>query len=383
MNPADFNQSNPGRLSKVGRGDAIYWAFIPAPLPPKLEWTDDIVRQLSAADRALGQLAGVGRNLPNPHLLIGPFKRREAVLSSRIEGTQASVSDLLLFEANPNATPRIADVREVANYVEAIEHGLRRLDTLPLSNRLIRELHERLMRKMRGQERTPGLFRTSQNWFGSPGCGINDARYVPPPPTELPDCLTSFENYLHAPSKLPPLVRLAIIHYQFEAIHPFLDGNGRVGRLLITLLLCAESILPGPLLYLSAYFERQRSEYYEGLHRVSTHGAWGDWIEFFLRGVTEQAMDAVGRANRLLGLREAYRGNLVQARQSALLLMLIDALFEHPAMTIDMAAKRMNVTRRAASQHIYRLVDAGMLTEITGRQRGRVYIADEIRSIIE
>ena len=246
-----------GREIRTAEG---YAAFIPDPLPPELVWTPRLVAVLSDADRAIGQLAGEGRRLPNPHLLIRPFIRREAVLSSRIEGTQATLGEVLAAEAG--ATERSpVDLREVANYVDALEYGIGRLDTLPLSLRLGRELHARLLRQVRGGHATPGEFRRSQNWIGPPGCTLATASYLPPPPAEMMGALGAWEDFLHQ-STLPPLVQIALAHYQFEAIHPFLDGNGRVGRLLITLFLVERAILPAPLLYLSAFFEITRRDYY-------------------------------------------------------------------------------------------------------------------------
>src|SRR5436309_5025335 len=337
MQPSDFTEKAPGRPIKTAQD---YWAFVPQPLPPALEIDWDLANTLSEADRSLSELSGVARTLPNPHLLIAPFVRREAVLSSRIEGTQAGFSDLLFFEAAPSAKPPIEDVKEVANYVSALEHGLARLKDLPVSLRLIREMHERLMHGVRGDTMTPGEFRRSQNWIGPPGCTLADAAFVPPPVAEMTQALRDFEKYLHEPPVLPPLVRLALIHYQFEAIHPFLDGNGRIGRLLITLLLCAEGLLPQPLLYLSAYFERHRLEYYRLLLAVSQSGGWSEWICFFLRGVAEQSNDAIRRSDRLLQLMQDYRERLQSARTSALLLQLVDRLFMTPATTVARTAEQ-------------------------------------------
>lgn len=297
MSPADFTDEKNGRLIKTQRD---YWAFLPNPLPPQLTLSWDLVNQLSEADRALSELAGTARTLPNPHLLIGPFIRREAILSSRIEGTQASLSDLLVFEASGSVDPKAPDAQEVANYVKAMEYGLVRLKQFPLSLRFIREVHEHLMHDVRGEHLIPGEFRRSQNWIGPDRCTLMDATYVPPPVEEMEHALGQFEAYLHAPSSVPLLIRLAAIHYQFEAIHPFLDGNGRIGRLIITLLLCQEGALPEPLLYLSAYFERYRNDYYRLLLAVSQSGKWIDWISFFLRGVAEQSRDALVRSDRLL-----------------------------------------------------------------------------------
>ena len=380
MNLADFTEKSNGRAIKT---PLDYWAFIPNPLPPQLALSWDLVKHLSEADRALSELAGTARMLPNPHLLIGPFIRREAVLSSRIEGTQASLSDLLFFEASGSVDPKAPDVREVANYVKAMEYGLARLQKFPLSLRFIRELHERLMHGVRVEHLTPGEFRRSQNWIGLPGCTLTDATYVPPPVKEMDEALSQFEAYLHAPSEFPLLIRLAGIHYQFEAIHPFLDGNGRIGRLLITLLLCKEGALKEPLLYLSAFFERNRSEYYRVLLAVSQTGSWADWISFFLRGVTEQSRDAVARSGRLLQLWQNYRHEFQSARSSALQLRLVDQLFAYPAITAAQAAKLLHVTHRSAQLNIDKLIGRGILKEATGKQRNRVFVALEIVKIIE
>jgi len=377
---ADFINGKSGKLIQTARG---YLAYIPNALEPQIDFSLSIVKELSAADRALSELAGIARILPNPHLLIGPFLRREAVLSSRIEGTQASFSDLLFYEAARMREKEVPDVREVSNYVQALEYGLARLSTLPVSLRLIREIHQRLMAGVRGESQTPGEFRRSQNWIGPAGCTLSDATYVPPPIEEMHAALDGFEKYLHAPSEMPSLIRLALVHYQFEAIHPFRDGNGRVGRLLVTLLLCAEKLLPQPLLYLSAYFERYRDDYYRNLLAVSQKGAWEQWIGYFLKAVAIQSMDAIQRIDQLLTLRQEYRTRMQQARASALLLQLIDELFGFPAITNPTICERMKITPRSAQLNIDKLVDRGILQEATGRQRNRVYVAMEIVGIIE
>jgi Fic family protein len=380
MQPSDFKKDKSGTLTKATRG---YWAFVPNPLPPPLEATWTLTLENSQADRALSMLAGVARTLPNPHLLISPFIRREAVLSSRIEGTQASLSDLLFFEASGEKEIYSPDVFEVSNYVRALEYGLKRLEKLPISLRLIREIHEKLMEGVRGDHLTPGEFRRSQNWIGPPGCTLLDATFVPPPEEEMKDALDLLEKYLHAPADIPYLIRLGLIHYQFEAIHPFLDGNGRVGRLLSTLLLCADGLLPQPLLYLSAYFEEHRQEYYKLLLAVSQEGAWSEWLAFFLRGVTQQSQDAIRRSNRLLDLWKQYRQRLQSPRSSALTLQLLDRLFSHPAITVSGTAKRLGVTQRSAKLNIEKLVGAGILREETHRRRNRIFAAPEIIQIIE
>lgn len=364
----------------MSRAPGGYWAFVPPPPPPTLALTGGLVQLLSEADRAVGELAGVGSSLPDTHLLIGPFLRREAVLSSRIEGTLASLTDLVLFEADaPSTAP---DVGEVLNYVRALEMSTSPGRALPLSLRLIRDLHRTLMTGVRGELATPGEFRRSQNWIGPPGCVLNDATYVPPPVEEMTACLHDLEGYLHAEPALPPLIRIGLVHQQFEAIHPFLDGNGRVGRLLVSLLLQEWGVLPRPLLYLSASFEANRDEYYERLLAVSTHGDWTGWLAFFLRGVASESRDVVARARRLTELRQAYRDRLQVSRSPALVLKLVDALFERPAISVTDAKEMLGVTYRAASLNVQKLVDAGIVREATGRDRNRVFIAPEILALL-
>ena len=391
MNRERFQNSPSGNLKQIGQGDVAYWAFVPNPLPPSLTLDSALVLTLSEADRALGELAGLGRALPNPHLLINPFIRREAVLSSRIEGTQTDLTDLYAYEAGQLALPGLkpappeADMREVHNYVCALEYGLERLGTLPVSLRLMRELHAHLLEGVRGEEATPDEFRLSQNWIGRPGCTLNDAEFVPPPVDEMHAALNAFEKYLHAQDDFPPLVRLAFMHYQFEAIHPFVDGNGRIGRLLIALLLVHWNLLPLPLLYLSAFFEKRRQEYYDLLMDVSARGAWREWIEFFLRGVAEQARDAVARAKRLQDLQSEWRERLTRARASALVLQLADSLFESPVLSIPQAQQRLGVKQyQSARRHVQQLVATGILQPTGESTYGKVFVAREIlRAITE
>jgi len=389
MSMDDFRQSPSGRLMKVGSGAVAYRAFVPHPLPPDLPFTPSLVRALSDADRALGELAGLGRTLSNPQLLVRPYIRREAVLSSRIEGTQSNIADLYAFEAGQQALPGVlpappeADVREVHNYVTALEYGIKRLETLPVSLRLIRELHERLMKGVRGDRATPGEFRRSQNWIGRPGCTLNEATFVPPPVHEMDEALGAFEKYLHAENDHPPLLRLAFIHYQFEAIHPFLDGNGRIGRLLITLLLTSWNLLGLPLLYLSVYFERRRDEYYHRLAAVSRSGAWEEWATFFLVGVTEQSRDAISRAGRLQDLQASWRNRLQRLkRTTALPLGIVDALFENPTLSATQVARRFDVTHQAAMKALRKLEALKIVREITDRRRNQIYLAEEILKIV-
>jgi len=286
---------------------------------------------MSDADRLVGQLAREGRRLPNPHLLIRPFVRREAVLSSRIEGTQATLGELLAAEAGAAVERSPDDLQEVANYVVALEYGVKRLHTLPLSLRLIKEVHTKLMKGVRGDMATPGEFRRSQNWIGPAGCTLANATYVPPPPDELMGCLAAWEDFLHDRT-LPPLVHAAFAHSQFEAIHPFLDGNGRVGRLLVTLLFQERSILPVPLLYLSAFFEATRDEYYGRLQGIVERAEWEAWLEYFLNGVARMSEDVLGRAERIDALLSGWRRS-VSGTSSATPAALVDLLAENPFWT--------------------------------------------------
>jgi Fic family protein len=357
-----------------------YLTLSPKPLPPAISWDPALVGALDLASRNLGRLAGSGQGLANPHLLIKPFVNREAVLSSKIEGTQASLSDLFFFQATPTEQPQIPDVREVANYVRALEHGL--ASRLPISVRLICEMHELLMTGVRGNEERPGELRVAQNWIGAVGVNIGAATYVPPTPAQVPKALANLEKFVHADSELPPLARIAMVHYQFEAIHPFRDGNGRIGRLLIALLLSRWGLLEPPLLYLSAYFERHRTSYYRHLLEVSRAGRWENWLRFFLRGVAEEAEDASKRTLALLSLRDRLHKQLHSARSSVLLLKLVDGLFEVPAVTISGASKALKITPRAAGLNIDKLVEQGILTEATGKRRGRLYVAKEILAMV-
>ena len=381
MNPDEFRESSAGRM--VRSMDGGYWAFVPHPLPPQLDWGPQLATALSDADRALGELAGVGRSIANPQLLIRPFVRREAVLSSRIEGTQASLSDLYAYEARQLALfERTSDVQEVHNYVQALEYGLERLGTLPVSLRLVREVHARLMAGVRGERQTPGEFRRRQNWIGPRGCRAADATFVPPPVAEMQVALKDLERYLNETPQLP-LVRLGLIHYQFEAIHPFLDGNGRIGRLLMTLLSCAWDLLPQPLLYLSAYLSERRERYYELLLDVSRKGHWEAWLVFFLEGVALQAHDAVVRAGRLRELRERYREAFQVTRAAAGMLQVVDLLFERPLLNARQVETALGVTYQTAQRYIARLESAGVLREVTGNARNRVYRADAVLAAIE
>lgn len=379
MDKRDFAPAQQPHVIRVPTG---YWCFVPPNLPPDLPTDLDLVAALSEADRAIGELRGVGDWLPEPRILIRAFLRREAVLSSKIEGTTATVTDLVLFEIESPPRTGAGDVREVFNYLTALRMLTDRERALPISLRLIRDAHRTLMTGVRGEYATPGEFRRSQNWVGPPGCMLGDATFVPPAVDEMHACLNQLERYVHIESPIPPLLRIALIHYQFEAIHPFLDGNGRVGRLLISLLLHEWGLLPKLLLYLSAFFESRRDDYYASLLGVSTNGDWRSWLTLFLEGVTTESADVIERARRLTRLREEYHHRLQVTRTSALLLRLVDFLFEQPAIRITTARDLLGVTFRAASQNVQKLVDAGILREATGRERNRVFIASDILELL-
>ncbi len=376
MQQDDFVSTRAGTCLPVPGG---YLAFHPAPLPPKLEADWALTGLLSEADRAMAELSGTGRLLPNPHLLIRPYLRREAILSSRIENTIAEMDELALLEAQEDEEPKRPDVMEVANYVRALETGLARLETLPISSRLICELHGMLLSGVRGGDvtKTPGEYRRSQNWIGRPGATLADATFVPPPPDEMQRALGAWENYLNADTPEPVLVKLAFLHYQFEAIHPFLDGNGRIGRLLITLYLCSQRCLSQPLLYLSGFFDENRDEYYRLLLGVSQRGQWREWLEYFLRGVRQQARAALEDTKRILGLYDSYRDRLKQAKhppQAAGLIL--DELFGNPFFSISKYCARTGTTFTKTSRGAEFWVEQGLLKEITGQKRHRLFLAE-------
>jgi Fic family protein len=381
MKPGDFPSTKAGKAIRTRSG---YWAFIPAPLPPDLDWSSVLLTALSDAERELAKLTTVAGNFRFPRLLIQPFIRREAVLSSRIEGTRASLTDLYNYEsAQMSFLEPNDDVREVHNYVLALDYGLERLQTLPVSQRLIRELHARLMEGVRGGQLTSGKFRRTQNWIGAAGSTIENATYVPPPVDEMKNALGAMERFIHADTELPALVRAGLIHYQFEAIHPFLDGNGRVGRLLIMLLLREWGVLSQPLLNLSAYFEHYRQEYYDHLLAVSQQGKWEEWLRFFLRGISAQAQDSIFRMTRLQGIRTRYE-ELVQAdnnpkRMSAV----IDFLFSRPILTLRQLESALDIPYMAAKRYVDKLVAAGVLQETTGYARNRVFMAHDVFQALE
>ena len=380
MNPTDFKADSPGKLVPIPEGAH---AFVPGALPTDLPMDTEAVHLLADASQALGLLQGLVQSLPSPQILVRPFVRREAELSSRIEGTYANQEELVLFELDRETAADKPDVREVWNYVAAFEYGLKRLQEIPVCLRLIRELHGKLMKGVRGHDHQPGEFRTCQNYIGRRGEPIGKARYVPPPPAELTACLDAFEKGLHAETKLPFLVRLALIHYQFEAIHPFEDGNGRIGRLLLPLLFVEKGTLSHPLIQLSAYFEQHRREYYDHLLQISQTGEWQPWIQFFLRAVRQESNEAVLHTRAILDLRNQYREKMEQAGASAQALKIVDDLFITPAVTVTGVAKRLRASYPTAELLVRKLVRAGILSSDKTRRRNRVFQASEILNLVQ
>jgi len=368
-------QYRAGRYVQQSTG---YRAFMPEALPPTPPFRMDNQLQelLSRADRALGRLDGSILTLPHPDLFVAMYVRKEAVLSSQIEGTQSSLHDVLAAEARVLDSKRPGDVAEVFSYVNAMNHGLDRLESLPVSVRLIREIHERLLTGVRGQNLAPGELRRTQNWIGPAGCTLGNASFIPPPPHELPRLLGDLERFLHSDEPLPLLVRIGLAHAQFETIHPFLDGNGRVGRLLITLLLCQSEVLLKPVLYLSHYFKQHRQEYYERLQAVRDRGDWEEWMMFFLEGVYEVSKQATETARRILALREEHRRIVVEqcGRSAGNGHRVLDFLYELPIVSVSEVQKVTGTSYQAANNLVAQLVAQGVLRELTGQKRYRRFI---------
>ncbi len=365
------------RSGRFVRQSGNHQAFIPADLPPNppLEFREDTLCLLNDAGLALGRLDGLTVNLPNPNMFLSMYVRKEALLSSQIEGTQASLDDILAYEAEKLERGDRHDTVEVINYIRAMNYGLERLEKLPICLRLIREIHETLLQGVLGQGKNPGDFRTSQNWIGSPGSTINTASFVPPPPHEMQNSLNSLERFIHKGKNLPSLIRCALIHAQFETIHPFLDGNGRIGRLLITLILYQEQVLHQPLLYLSYYFKANRQGYYDRLNAIRHDGAWEEWIDFFLKGVAEVADQATQTARRILKLRSEHEQIVQNARPRGArnALLLLDALYETPYMTPTMVCERLQVSQPTANGLLSVFRKHDLVREITGQRWRQVF----------
>ena len=328
------------------------------------------------ADQGLGRLDGVAAILPNPDLFVAMYIKQEAVLSSQIEGTQSTLQDILALEGGVHHAGQPTDLGDIVNYIAAMNFGIKRLEDLPLSSRLIREIHEKLLANSRGQHQDPGNFRRTQNWIGPAGAGLAGAAFVPPPPHELDRALGNLETFLNQRDVMPPLVQIGLAHGQFETIHPFLDGNGRVGRLLITLFLCERKILKRPLLYLSVYLKRYRTEYYERLMAIRTHGDWEGWLRFFLRGVAEVSESAAATAKQIVDLRESTRQQLTNASSAKAAYRALDLIFEKPIITVETVRTGLNCSFNPANKIVKLFESLGLLVELTGQRRNRCYQFD-------
>ncbi len=354
-----------------------YKAFIPALLPPDppIKYDEELQSLLSKADRDLARLDGITTVLPNPDLFIAMYVKKEALLSSQIEGTQASLEGVLEFEADLTPKEDVNEIKEVINYIKALNYGMNRLNDLPMSLRLIREIHKNLLEGTRGANRNPGEFRIFQNFIGAPGASLNEAIFIPPPPDMVIPAMEELERFFHSKDNIPPLVKIALIHAQFETIHPFLDGNGRVGRLLITFYLFWKEILSRPLLYLSFYLKKNRTEYYDLLMKVRTEGAWEEWIKFFLKGVSETSQEAANTAREIIKLKDDLITRLYENSVSSVYAVkLIDLLFEKPVISTKDVVERLKVSMVTANELVRRFDKIGILKEITGKQRYKKYI---------
>jgi Fic family protein len=382
MNVANNNP----RAGQYIRQVTGYSAFIPKALPPNppIQMDPELLTMLSAADRALGRLDGSTATLPNPDLFVFMYVRKEAVLSSQIEGTQASLMDVLEFEAQALEPGRPKDVEEVVNYVAAMNYGMEWLKNLPLSLRIIKEIHGVLLSKVRGGQKDPGEFRKHQNWIGPAGCTLAEASFVPPPPQELLRILGEFELFLHDETPMPPHIKFGLAHAQFETIHPFLDGNGRVGRLLITFLLCEKRILQKPLLYLSWFFKKHRTEYYERLQAVRDRGDWEGWLKFFLKGVEQVATEATQNAARIVTMREEHRRRIVEKMgdRSGNSLKLLERLYWGPIVTVKKVMEISGLTYANANHLTAGFLELGLLTELTGQRRNRKFAYSSYLAIV-
>ena len=375
-------QCRAGNFAKQAGG---YEAFIPKPLPPDppIKYDDELHMLLSKADRSLARLDGIISVLPNPDLFVAMYVKKEALLSSQIEGTQVSLEGILEFEANIQPKDDINEIKEVFNYVNALNYGIKRLESLPMSLRLIREIHKILLEGVRGASRNPGEFRKRQNFIGPQGCSIHEAAYIPSPPHLVLDNMGNIEKFIHSRDKTPPLIKIALIHAQFETVHPFLDGNGRIGRLLVTFYLFWKEILFKPLLYLSFYQKKNRSEYYERLQKIRTEGAWEGWLKFFLKGVAEISDESAKTAREIIKLKEDLIAKLYEKSISSIYAVkLLDIMYDTPIISVNLVTEKINITKRTAIGLINRFEEVKILKEITGKQRYKRYMFSEYVSII-
>ncbi|MBU0459456.1 MAG: Fic family protein [Nanoarchaeota archaeon] len=356
--------------------------FIPNKLPPEIRFNKQLALSISRSDAKLGKLSGVGLLLPNPNLLIMPYLKKEALMSSRIEGTRISLSELLLSEAK-GTDENIPDAFEVVNYVNAVRYGLDRVEKNPIDLELIKEMHKILMRGVRGKDKFPGEYRDVQNWIGPRNCIVQEATFVPPGPEDVNQLMSNLLSYLNSDDGMPLLIKCALMHYQFETIHPFCDGNGRIGRALITLYLCKKKLMIRPLLYLSGFFEANKREYASLLLKTNKEGNFDEWLDFFLEAITVQAEDALQRATKIQELREEYRKITQDKFQTSALAKLIDELFVNPYITITNAERLLKVTYPTAKRLIEILTQLEILKLASKQERNKVYIAHEILRIME
>jgi Fic family protein len=385
MDIKEFVKNFPGKLkeTKGTTPESKVFAFIPDKLPPKLEYDLELTNLLAQAESSLGKLSSAGRFLPNPHLLISPYLKQEAVLSSKIEGTQASLSDYFIYEAIKKEIRKDIGLKEIENYVEAATQALESLKKEKISIRLIQDMHKILVRGVRGDKLIPGEIRGTQNWIGPEGCKIEDATFVPPTALALPDLLLDLQGFINNPLEhkdIRPLIQCALMHYQFESIHPFFDGNGRIGRLLIILYLCENKLLSQPLLYLSAYFEKNRGEYYKRLREVSMKNNWISWVKFFLKGIAIQAEAATRVSEKIMDLQKKYALDLQKNNEGNLKTQsLMAQLFINPYITIPTAQKILNTSFPTAKAHIKILEKLGIVREVAIKNsKAQVYLAEEL-----
>jgi Fic family protein len=380
MKIQDFTSQRAGELKANQRG---YTAFVPHKPPPKIELSWNLIRQVSRAEKALAELNGLATTLPNADMLALPSLYKEAVLSSKIEGTQTEIEDLYIY--NADKTVQSPDVNEVENYKKALEQGIKRLKSLPICSRLILELHATLMRGVRGQQFQSGEYRTTQNWIGAAGCTLQDATFVPVPPEELHNKISELENYLNQEScEEPTLIQCAIAHYQFEVVHPFADGNGRIGRLLILLILIAKGNLAQPFLYLSGFFEEHRDEYYRLLLQTSQKGMWEEWIEYFLNGIAVQSENALAQVRNLIELQKNYRNKLLSIKRvPEAAQRIVEHIFSNPIIHPATLAQEWGMSFQTFMLGITRLQELGILKETTGKKRNRYFNAHELLKLIE
>ncbi len=379
-----MNKTRAGKYVKQPLG---YRAFIPNPLPPNppIKYDGELRSLLSQADRALARLDGVTTVLPNPELFVGMYVKKEALLSSQIEGTQASLEGVLKFEADITPSEDINEIKEVINYIKALNYGIERLKELPMSNRLIKEIHKILISGTRGSNKTPGEFRQTQNWIGPAGANLNEATFVPPPPYLVPELMSDLEKFMHRKDDIPPLVKAALIHAQFETIHPFLDGNGRVGRLLLTFYLYWQEVLTKPLLYLSFYFKKHREEYYNLLMKVRLNGEFEEWIKFFLKGVIEVSNEATTAAKEIITLKEDLIKMLIERKiGSGYAVGLVELLFSMPIVTSKDVQNKLGIkSKDTLSRLLEKFVKAGIIEEVSGKKRYKKYMFSEYIDIIK